>query len=93
MPRKITLALLFSVSLLLFLLLLMPAAVLVERVPALRPGGAPLVITNPQGLWWDGQANWQWQRRQGTVQWALDWHGLVPGLALKTRSDDDAAVN
>ncbi|WP_288368363.1 type II secretion system protein N [uncultured Alcanivorax sp.] len=91
MPRKITLALLFGVSLLLFLLLLMPAAVLVERVPALRPGGAPLVLTNPQGVWWNGQANWQWQRRQGTVQWSLDWHGLVPGLTLKMRTTDDAA--
>ena len=91
MPRKITLALLFSASLLMFLLLLMPAAVLVERVPPLRPGGAPLVLTNPQGLWWDGQADWQWQRRQGSVKWALDWHGLVPGLALKMHSNDDAA--
>ncbi|MEQ3637816.1 type II secretion system protein N [Alcanivorax sp.] len=91
MPRKITLALLFGVSLLLFLLLLMPAAVLVERVPLLRPAGAPMLLSKPQGVWWDGQANWQWQRRQGTVQWELDWHGLVPGLTLKMRSTDDAA--
>lgn len=95
MPRKWILALLFVVSLIVFLVILMPAAVLVERVPALRPGGAPLVLESPRGPWWNAQVNWRWQQLQGVLDWELDWHGLTPGvsLAARTSSGDEARIS
>ncbi len=94
MPRKWILALLFVASLMVFLVFLMPAAVLIERVPALRPGGAPLVLQSPRGPWWNGQVNWRWQQLQGVLDWQLDWHGLTPGLniAARTTSGPEARV-
>lgn len=95
MPRKWILALLFVASLMVFLVILMPAAVLVERVPALRPGGAPLVLQSPRGPWWHGQVNWRWQQLQGVLDWQLDWHGLTPGLnlAARTTSGEEARIH
>ncbi|MCK0155260.1 type II secretion system protein N [Alcanivorax sp. S6407] len=95
MPRKWILALLFVVSLIVFLVVLMPAAVLVERVPALRPGGAPLVLQSARGPWWQGQVDWRWQQLQGVLDWQLDWHGLTPGLNIsaRTRSGEDARIS
>ncbi|MZR61315.1 type II secretion system protein N [Alcanivorax sp. DP30] len=94
MPRKWILALLFVVSLTVFLVILMPAAVLIERVPALRPGGAPLVLESPRGPWWNAQVNWRWQQHQGVLDWQLDWHGLTPGLnlAARTTRGDEARI-
>ena len=76
MPRNLTLALVFVVSLLVFLVLGMPAAVVVERVPAMRVGGAVLTLSEPRGRWWQGQAQWRWKQLQGSLDWTLDWHGL-----------------
>ena len=87
MPRNLTLALVFVVSLLVFLVLGMPAAVVVERVPAMRVGGAVLTLSEPRGRWWQGQAQWRWKQLQGSLDWTLDWHGLVPGTQLSLRSD------
>ena len=95
MPRKWILALVFVVSLIVFLVMLMPAAVLVERVPVLRPGGAPLILESPRGPWWNAQVNWRWQQLEGVLDWELDWHGLTPGmnLAARTSSGDDARLS
>ncbi|MGB1465298.1 MAG: type II secretion system protein N [Alcanivorax nanhaiticus] len=95
MPRKWILALLFVVSLVTFLVVLMPAAVLIDRVPALRPGGAPLVLEAPRGRWWQGQVNWRWQQLQGVLDWQLDWQGLTPGLQVsgRTSSGEEARVS
>ncbi|MED5387712.1 MAG: type II secretion system protein N [Pseudomonadota bacterium] len=87
MPRSLTLALVFLVSLLVFLIIGMPAAAVVEQVPALRPGGAALTLSDPRGRWWQGQARWRWKQLQGSLDWELDWHGLVPGANLSLRSD------
>lgn len=86
MPRKLTLALVFVACLLLFLVVLMPAAVLVERVPQLRPGGVSLVLENARGRWWNGQVDWRWQQQQGTLGWMLDFRGLTPGLDVSLRT-------
>lgn len=86
MPRKWILGLSFVLSLVVFLTLLMPAAVVLERMPALRIGGAPLALSAPRGPWWQGQCQWRWQQLQGDLQWDLDWHGLVPGLQLSLQS-------
>jgi general secretion pathway protein N len=95
MPRKWILALCFVVSLIVFLVVLMPAAVLVERVPALRPGGAPLMLHSPRGPWWQGQVNWRWQQLQGVLDWRLEWQGLTPGMhiAARTTAGDDARIS
>lgn len=95
MPRKWILALLFVASLMVFLVILMPAAVLVERVPALRPGGAPLVLDAARGPWWSAQVNWRWKQLQGVLDWQLDWHGLTPGvsLAARTTTGPEARIN
>ncbi|EKF74446.1 hypothetical protein A11A3_08495 [Alcanivorax hongdengensis A-11-3] len=82
MPRKLTLALVFIFSLLVFVVLLMPAAVLVDRLPVLRPAGAPLQLSAARGPWWHAQVNWRWRQLQGQGRWSLDWQGLVPGLRL-----------
>ncbi len=86
MPRKLTIALVFVACLLVFLVVLMPAAVLVERVPQLRPGGAPLTLETSRGRWWSGQVDWRWQQQQGTLGWTLDFHGLTPGVELSLRT-------
>lgn len=87
MPRTLTLALVFIASLLLFLIVGMPAAVVVARVPAVHLAGAPLTLSEPRGRWWQGQARWHWKQLQGALAWTLDWHGLVPGAQLSLRSD------
>lgn len=86
MPRIWVLTLCFLVFLLAFLVVLMPAAVVVERVPALQIGGARLQLSEPRGRWWQGQANWQWKQLQGSLEWSLDWHWLTPGVQLATRT-------
>ncbi|ASK35108.1 type II secretion system protein N [Alloalcanivorax mobilis] len=88
MRRWIALGAVFFLSLCVFLVALMPAAVVVDRLPALRPGGAPLVLSQPRGRWWDATVNARWRDQQGTLAWTLDWHGLTPGLQLSLRSDD-----
>lgn len=87
MPRTLTLALVFIASLLVFLIVSMPAAVVVERVPAVHLAGAPLALSEPRGRWWQGQARWRWKQLQGSLAWTLDWHGLVPGAQVSLRSD------
>ena len=79
MRRWIALGIVFLVSLCVFLVALMPAAVVVGRLPALRVGGAPATLSNAQGLWWKGAANVRWSDWQGQLRWQLDWHGFAPG--------------
>lgn len=88
MRRWIALGAVFVISLLVCLIVLMPAAVLVDRLPALRPGGAPLVLSGARGPWWDGQVAARWRNHNGELAWTLDWHGLTPGLQLSMVSDD-----
>ncbi|MBM7334025.1 MAG: type II secretion system protein N [Alcanivorax sp.] len=87
MRRWIALGAVFVISLLVCLVVLMPAAVLVDRLPALRPGGAPLVLSGARGPWWDGRVQARWRNRSGDLAWTLDWHGLTPGLQLSMVSD------
>lgn len=90
MRRWIALGAVFLISLCVFLIALMPAAVLVDQVPALRPGGAPLTLSNPRGRWWHGAVDAHWRDQQGQLRWRLDWHGLTPGVQL---SLDAAPLN
>ncbi|MDX1803038.1 MAG: type II secretion system protein N [Alcanivorax sp.] len=88
MPRKLTLALVFVASLLVSVMVLMPAVVLVDRLPVLRAGGAPVQLTQVRGPWWSGQLQWQWKQLQGQARWSLDWQGLVPGVQLHAVGED-----
>lgn len=80
--RSIALGAIFLTSLCVFLIVLMPAAVVVERLPALRPAGAPLVLSDARGRWWQGSVAVRWQQLQGRLNWQLDWHGLTPGVRV-----------
>ncbi|WP_133492882.1 MULTISPECIES: type II secretion system protein N [Alcanivorax] len=88
MRRGFALGAVFVVSLILFLIVLMPAAVLVERIPQLRPGGAPLTVADARGRWWSGSAAVSWRDQQGRARWEVNWHGLTPGLDLAMVSND-----
>jgi general secretion pathway protein N len=88
MRRWIALGAVFFLSLCVFLVALMPAAVLVERLPALRPGGTPLKLGPAHGLWWDGSVPAEWGEQRGRLSWTLDWHGATPGLQLSLHSQD-----
>lgn len=88
MRRWFALGAVFVVCLLVFLVVLMPAAVVVDRVPALRPGGAPLILANARGPWWDASVDARWREHRGELTWALDWHGLTPGVQLSMVSGD-----
>lgn len=86
MRRRIALGAVFFLSLCVFLVALMPAAVVVERLPSLRPGGELLTLSRARGLWWDGSVETRWQDQQGMLHWSWDWRGLTPGLQLSVFS-------
>ncbi len=88
MRRWFALGAVFVVSLLVCLVVLMPAAVVVERVPVPRPGGAPLTLSDARGPWWDARVDARWRDRRGELRWRLDWHGLTPGVQLSMVSGD-----
>lgn len=91
MRRWIALGIVFLASLCVFLVALMPAAAVVERLPALRVGGAPVTLSNAQGLWWKGAVDVRWRDRQGQVRWQLDWHGLTPGAQIDINASELSA--
>lgn len=88
MRRWVALGAIFLISLCVFLVALMPAAVLVRRLPALRPGGAPLTFSSAHGRWWDGSADVAWRDQQGLLRWRLDVRGGIPGLWLRLSAGD-----
>lgn len=92
MRRWVAWGAVFIVSLLVCLVALMPAAVVVERVPTLRPGGAPLVLSEARGRWWQGRVDARWREYGGELAWTLDWHGLTPGVRLAMVSNDLSAT-
>ncbi|MEP5051227.1 MAG: type II secretion system protein N [Alloalcanivorax venustensis] len=80
--RWFALGAVFVASLVVFLVALMPAALVIDKVPALRPGGAPLVLSDARGPWWDADVRARWRDQQGRLSWRLNWHGLTPGVDL-----------
>jgi general secretion pathway protein N len=80
--RWFALGAVFVASLVVFLVALMPAALVIDKVPALRPGGAPLVLSDARGPWWDADVRARWRDQQGLLSWELNWHGLTPGVDL-----------
>lgn len=88
MRRWIVLGAIFLISLGVFLVALMPAAVVVERMPMLRPGGERLLLSDARGRWWHGSVMVRWREQQGRLSWALDWHGLTPGVWLDLDAGD-----
>lgn len=74
----------FLLSLLIFLVCTLPAALAVRALPALQVGGQPVSFGAVQGSVWDGQLTWRWRRLAGAVSWQLSWRGGTPGVAFQT---------
>jgi general secretion pathway protein N len=82
MPRPLVLVTVFVVSFLGFALWQVPASVATARVAELELAGAPVELRQPQGRIWAGAARGRGRPRAGRLEWALDWQGFTPGLAL-----------
>lgn len=79
-PRSGLLLAVFILSLLCWVVWYLPARVLVQRLPAIHAGGAPLTLDQANGRAWAGQSRWHWRGHAGSVSWTLRWHGLTPGV-------------
>lgn len=89
MPRPAFLITVFVVSFLAFVAWMAPAQLLVGRLGAIPLGSGQLQLTQPAGRVWDGRVDWRWQRLSGTLDWALEWRGLTPGLRLELGESGD----
>lgn len=69
-----------------FLIALMPAAVMTPLLPAPATNDASLPTPKLYGLWWNGQGKAQWEGQRLGMTWRLDWRGLTPGLELAFES-------
>lgn len=73
----------FLISLLVFLVVTLPAALLVGLLPPVNLAGQPLKLSAVQGSLWGGQTSWAWKRLSGTLSWQLDWRAGYPGVAFR----------
>lgn len=76
------LILVFLLAFGIFLVALMPAAVMTPLLPTPATENASLPPPKLYGLWWNGQGQAQWEGQQLDITWRLDWRGLTPGLEL-----------
>jgi general secretion pathway protein N len=76
------LILVFLLAFGIFLVALMPAAVMTPLLPTPATDNASLQPPKLYGLWWNGQGQAQWEGQQLDITWRLDWRGLTPGLEL-----------
>lgn len=74
-------------SVLVWVVWLIPAKPLLEPVDGTMLGQAPLRVARVDGRLWDGSARWQWQRLGGTLRWQMDWRGPVPGVEFSVTGD------
>lgn len=72
----------FLISLLVFLVCTLPAALLVGSLPPVRLAGQALQFSAAQGSVWNGQASWGWKRLSGALSWRLEWREGYPGVAF-----------
>ena len=82
MPRLLTLTGVFIASLMIFLVWLMPAQPLVQKLDGVMLGDAPLQLSQVRGRIWQGEARWRWQHYRGDLRWKTRWRGLSPGLLV-----------
>jgi general secretion pathway protein N len=75
------------VSVLVWLVWLMPAQPLVSRLHGVMLGNAPLELSRIEGRIWQGSARWRWQRHAGSLRWQTRWQGLTPGIQLQLQGD------
>lgn len=81
MPAKRWLIGVFLVSLVVFLVVGMPARLLARYVaPSLQASG--ITLASVGGTVWHGAAQWRWRQMAGTLGWDVDWDMLTPGLTL-----------
>lgn len=78
----------FLVTLVIFVVILMPAQVVKGAlIPAASTdSGAPDVRVS--GLWWKGHADSIWKQQSISVNWEMDWRGLTPGLLLSSATGE-----
>ena len=74
-------------SVLVWVVWLIPAKPLLEPVDGVMLGQQPLRLARIEGRVWDGSARWQWQRLSGSLRWQVDWRGLTPGVELFITGD------
>lgn len=87
MPRKRWLVLTFLLAFPVFLIAGLPASLAVSQLQGLQPMGQPLILRGAAGTVWDGRTAVRWQSLKGQLAWRLDWHGLMPGIALDLTGD------
>lgn len=74
----------FLISLVVFLVCTLPAALLVGSLPPVHLAGQPLQFSAAQGSVWNGKASLAWKQLSGTLSWQLDWREGYPGVAFRT---------
>lgn len=72
----------FLLSLLSFMVLLLPASLPASYADGMRIGRGTLQLDSVYGRWWRGQAVWRWQDLSGNLVWTIEWRGMTPGLDL-----------
>ncbi|MDF1630848.1 MAG: hypothetical protein P1U78_13705 [Alcanivoracaceae bacterium] len=78
---------LLLLSVLVWVVWLIPAKPLVGPIDGVMLGQAPLRVARVEGRLWDGGASWQWQQLRGGLRWQVEWRGLVPGLEFSLTGD------
>ena len=88
MPRFRVLALVFVASLLIWLLVALPAAPVVQRLDGTLVAGSTLSVNQVSGTLWSGRLGWRWQGWRGSLVWRLARDGWRPAVQAELRSDD-----
>ena len=88
MPRLRVLALVFVASLLIWLVIALPAAPFVQRLDGTQVAGAPLSVHQVSGTVWSGRLGGRWRDWRGGLLWRLSRDGWRPALQVELRGDD-----
>lgn len=81
----------FLIAFAVFLVALMPAAVITPLLSPPSDDDSSLPAPKLYGLWWNGQGQANWEGQSLDVTWRLDWRGLTPGLQLAVESGQISA--
>ena len=88
MPRFRVLALVFVASLLVWLVVALPASPFVQRLDGTPVAGAPLTVNQVSGTLWSGRLGWRWQDWHGGLTWRLARDGWRPALQAELRTEE-----
>ncbi|MDF1780918.1 MAG: type II secretion system protein N [Alcanivoracaceae bacterium] len=82
MPAKKWLIGAFFISLVVFVVVTLPASFVLGRLNGLQLGSGRLSIESVGGSIWHGQTHWRWSSLSGDLLWQLKWQGLSPGVEV-----------